>query len=85
VSEPGPPGRPGGSRDRRQLGLGELRERPRARADFEALLEVLDPDVVLRADCGAVSIGASRRMTLATAIDAGEFCGSQPKCCSVTG
>jgi hypothetical protein len=30
-----------------------------ARADFEALLEVLDRDVVLRADCGAVSIGAS--------------------------
>jgi RNA polymerase sigma-70 factor (ECF subfamily) len=28
--------------------------------DFEALLEVLDPDVVLRADQGAVSIGASR-------------------------
>ncbi len=27
--------------------------------DFEALLEVLDPDVVLRADRGAVSIGAS--------------------------
>jgi RNA polymerase sigma factor (sigma-70 family) len=28
--------------------------------NFEALLEVLDPDVVLRADRGAVSIGASR-------------------------
>jgi RNA polymerase sigma factor (sigma-70 family) len=28
--------------------------------DFEALVEVLDPDVVLRADVGAVSIGASR-------------------------
>jgi RNA polymerase sigma-70 factor (ECF subfamily) len=28
--------------------------------DFETLLEVLDPDVVLRADRGAVSIGASR-------------------------
>ena len=28
--------------------------------DFEALLEVLDPDVVLRADPGAVAIGASR-------------------------
>src|ERR687892_564956 len=28
--------------------------------DFEALLEVLDPDVVLRADRGAVSIGGSR-------------------------
>ena len=28
--------------------------------DFEGLLEVLDPDVVLRADRGAVSIGASR-------------------------
>jgi RNA polymerase sigma factor (sigma-70 family) len=28
--------------------------------DFEALLEVLDPDVVLRADSGAVSIGAAR-------------------------
>ena len=27
--------------------------------DFEALLEVLDPDVVLRADGGAVSLGAS--------------------------
>jgi RNA polymerase sigma factor (sigma-70 family) len=27
--------------------------------DFEALLEVLDPDVVLRADRGAVSLGAS--------------------------
>ncbi|MGH2385965.1 MAG: RNA polymerase sigma factor SigJ [Candidatus Limnocylindria bacterium] len=28
--------------------------------DFEALLEVLDPDVVLRADRGAVSLGAAR-------------------------
>jgi RNA polymerase sigma factor (sigma-70 family) len=28
--------------------------------DFEALLEVLDPEVVLRADPGAVSLGASR-------------------------
>jgi RNA polymerase sigma factor (sigma-70 family) len=28
--------------------------------DFDALLEVLDPDVVLRADGGAVSVGASR-------------------------
>jgi RNA polymerase sigma factor (sigma-70 family) len=28
--------------------------------DFEALLEVLDPDIVLRADRGAVPIGASR-------------------------
>jgi RNA polymerase sigma factor (sigma-70 family) len=28
--------------------------------DFEGLLEVLDPDVVLRADSGAVAIGASR-------------------------
>jgi RNA polymerase sigma factor (sigma-70 family) len=28
--------------------------------DFEALVAVLDPDVVLRADLGAVSIGASR-------------------------
>jgi RNA polymerase sigma factor (sigma-70 family) len=28
--------------------------------DFETLLEVLDPDVVLRADRGAASIGASR-------------------------
>jgi RNA polymerase sigma factor (sigma-70 family) len=28
--------------------------------DFEALLEVLDPDVVVRADRGAVAIGASR-------------------------
>jgi RNA polymerase sigma factor (sigma-70 family) len=28
--------------------------------DFEALLEVLDPDVVLRADRGAAAIGASR-------------------------
>jgi RNA polymerase sigma-70 factor, ECF subfamily len=28
--------------------------------DFEGLLEVLDPDVVLRADRGAVAIGASR-------------------------
>ena len=27
--------------------------------DFEALLEVLDPDVVLRADRGAVAVGAS--------------------------
>ena len=28
--------------------------------DFEALLEVLDPDVVLRADRGAVAIGSAR-------------------------
>jgi RNA polymerase sigma factor (sigma-70 family) len=28
--------------------------------DFEALLEVLDPDVVLRVDTGAVPVGASR-------------------------
>jgi RNA polymerase sigma factor (sigma-70 family) len=30
------------------------------KGDFETLLEVLDPDVVLRADQGAVAIGASR-------------------------
>jgi RNA polymerase sigma factor (sigma-70 family) len=30
------------------------------RGDFEALLEVLDPDVVLRADRGAVSLGSAR-------------------------
>jgi RNA polymerase sigma factor (sigma-70 family) len=29
-------------------------------SDFEGLLEVLDPDVILRADSGAVAIGASR-------------------------
>jgi RNA polymerase sigma-70 factor (ECF subfamily) len=28
--------------------------------DFEALLEVLDPDIVLRADQGALPVGASR-------------------------
>ena len=28
--------------------------------DFEALLEVLDPDVVLRADAGAVSVGSTQ-------------------------
>jgi len=30
------------------------------RGDFEALLEVLDPDVVLRADRGAVALGSAR-------------------------
>ena len=33
--------------------------RPHATGDFEALLEVLDPDVVLRADSGAVSVGSA--------------------------
>jgi RNA polymerase sigma-70 factor (ECF subfamily) len=37
---------------------------------FEALLEVLDPDVVLRADRGAVSIGASRVVRGATSVAA---------------
>ena len=35
---------------------------------FEALLEVLDPDVVLRADRGAISIGASRVVRGATSM-----------------
>ena len=36
--------------------------------DFEALLEVLDPDVVLRADSGAVALGASRVVRGAAAV-----------------
>jgi RNA polymerase sigma-70 factor (ECF subfamily) len=39
--------------------------------DFEALLEVLDPDVVLRADQGAVSIGATRVVRGATNVARG--------------
>ncbi len=36
--------------------------------DFDALLAVLDPDVVLRADVGAVPAGASRRIRGASAV-----------------
>jgi len=36
--------------------------------DFEALLEVLDPDVLLRADRGAVPAGASRLIRGAAAV-----------------
>jgi RNA polymerase sigma factor (sigma-70 family) len=39
--------------------------------DFEALLEVLDPDVVLRADRGAVRAGASRVVRGAQAVAEG--------------
>ena len=42
--------------------------------DFEALLAVLDPDVVLRADPMAVQIGASRELRGAAAV-AGTFSG----------
>ena len=41
--------------------------------DFEALLEVLDPDVVLRADRGAVSIGASEVVRGAAAVARNAF------------
>jgi len=36
--------------------------------DFEALLEVLDPDVVVRGDWGAVGAGASREVRGAPAV-----------------
>jgi RNA polymerase sigma factor (sigma-70 family) len=36
--------------------------------DFEALVELLDPDVVLRVDSGAVRLGASREMRGAAAV-----------------
>jgi RNA polymerase sigma factor (sigma-70 family) len=36
--------------------------------DFDALLAVLDPDVVLRADSGAVQVGASREVRGAPAV-----------------
>jgi RNA polymerase sigma factor (sigma-70 family) len=39
--------------------------------DFDALLELLDPDVVLRADAGALPSGASREMRGAQAVAAG--------------
>src|SRR2546426_3274837 len=42
--------------------------------DFDALLAVLDPDVVLRADRAAVQAGASREVRGATAV-AGTFSG----------
>ena len=42
--------------------------------DFDALLELLDPDVVLRADRAAVQAGASREVRGATAV-AGTFAG----------
>jgi RNA polymerase sigma-70 factor (ECF subfamily) len=42
--------------------------------DFEALLAVLDPDVVLRADGAAVAIGAAPQVAGAAAV-AGTFCG----------
>ena len=41
---------------------------PRASGDFDALLAVLDPDVVLRADGGAVPAGASREVRGAPAV-----------------
>jgi RNA polymerase sigma-70 factor, ECF subfamily len=39
--------------------------------DFDALLELLDPDVVLRADAGALPSGASREMHGAQAVAEG--------------
>jgi ketosteroid isomerase-like protein len=39
--------------------------------DFDALLELLDPDVVLRADAGALPPGASREMRGAQAVAEG--------------
>jgi RNA polymerase sigma factor (sigma-70 family) len=39
--------------------------------DFDALLELLDPDVVLRADAGALPSGASREMRGAQAVAVG--------------
>jgi RNA polymerase sigma factor (sigma-70 family) len=39
--------------------------------DFDALLELLDPDVVLRADAGALPSGASREMRGAQAVAEG--------------
>jgi RNA polymerase sigma factor (sigma-70 family) len=39
--------------------------------DFDALLELLDPDVVLRADAGALPSGASREIRGARAVAAG--------------
>jgi RNA polymerase sigma-70 factor, ECF subfamily len=42
--------------------------------DFDALLAVLDPDVVLRADRAAVHAGASEQVRGATAV-AGTFSG----------
>jgi RNA polymerase sigma-70 factor (ECF subfamily) len=41
---------------------------PRAGGDFQALLELLDPDVVLRADEATVRTGASREVSGAAAI-----------------
>jgi RNA polymerase sigma-70 factor (ECF subfamily) len=38
--------------------------------DFDALLAVLDPDVVLRADCAAVHLGASEEVRGAAAVAA---------------
>ena len=39
--------------------------------DFDALLDLLDPDVVLRADAGSLPPGASRQMRGAQAVAAG--------------
>ena len=57
--QPRPPPRPGRARrfptpiPRRSARSSTPSSPPRATGDFEALLEVLDPDVVLRADLGA--------------------------------
>jgi RNA polymerase sigma-70 factor (ECF subfamily) len=42
--------------------------------DFGALLEMLDPDIVLRADAAAVQMGVDSEVTGAQAV-AGMFCG----------
>jgi RNA polymerase sigma-70 factor, ECF subfamily len=45
--------------------------------DFGALLAVLDPDVVLRVDAGAVPVGASREVRGARAVAEGARAGAQ--------
>jgi RNA polymerase sigma-70 factor (ECF subfamily) len=45
--------------------------------DFDALVAVLDPDVVLRADGGAAAAGASRELRGAQAVAHGAFAGAQ--------
>ena len=50
---------------------------PRASGDFDALVAVLDPDVVLRADAAAVPPGAPRELRGAEAVAKGALAGSR--------
>jgi hypothetical protein len=71
-ARPGDPGPPGESSRRREVVAAFLTAS--REGDFDALLEMLDPDIVLRADAAAAQMGTDSRVTGARAV-AGVFSG----------